>query len=292
MSQTSARQVGAAVPAREFTEVDDAALAAYKRDGFLMLRGVLGGAELDALRLASDRVMAEAIQYGRDLDARTPVSLETDHGFYEWEEIDERQFLYARDAEGRRVWRRAEQMWSRDVVYRTVTANPRVIAAAERLAGDSLLPANDSMVVKMPGAGAAVPWHRDPPGRALIERIGDASGDFVCDVYVDASTPENGCVWGLPGSHRTLDDVEPLDFPQPGAVALEAQPGDIAFHSTGVLHGSPANASGGLRRTFYIHFGTVDALRTGFWQRSPDWIEERRHYLASMQRERVERGWD
>jgi hypothetical protein len=280
------------VPAAEYTEVTDAALAAYRRDGFLVLRGVVHGAELEALRSASDRVMAEAVAYGRELDARAPARLQTDHGFYEWDEIDERQFLYARDAQGRRVWRRAQAMWPRDPAFRGVTANPRLVAAAERLAGVAVLPAHESMVVKMPGAGAAIPWHRDPPGRALIEQLGDASSDFICDVYVDASTRDNGCVWGLPGSHRTAEEADSLDFDRPDAVALEAEPGDVAFHSTGVVHGSPGNASGALRRTFYVHYSGAEALHTGFWKRDWDWIEAQREAFASMQAERAARGWD
>jgi len=284
--------VSAAPPGAVHHTMDDAALSAYRRDGFLVLRGLLRPREVAMLRTASDLVLAEAVQYGRELDARHPIALRSDHGFYEWDEIDDRQFLYARDGEGRRVWRRAERMWSRDAAFRVITANPRVVAAVERAAGAPVLPAHDSMVVKMPGAGATVPWHRDPPGRALIERLGDASGDFITDVYVDPSTVGNGCVWGIPGSHRCTDEVDPDDFGRADAVPLQAEPGDVVLHSTGVLHGSPANRSTAMRRTFYIHYGTRDTLMHGFWQRDAGWIEEQAAAFARMAEERRALGID
>jgi hypothetical protein len=272
--------------------MDGVALAAYRRDGFLLLRGLLSESELDLLRAASDRVLAEAVHYGRELDAIRPPVLHSDHGFYEWDEIDERKFLYARDGEGRRIWRRAEGMWDRDAAFRVLTANPRLVDAVSRALGADAVPANDSMVVKMPGAGAAVPWHRDPPGIALIERLGDASSDFITDIYVDASTRDNGCVYGLPGSHRHTETVDPERWDLAGAVALEAQPGDVLLHSTGLLHGSPPNRSTAMRRTFYVHYGSAEELERGFWKRDTAWIAERAAYFASMRDERRGLGLD
>jgi hypothetical protein len=284
--------VSPAPPGTVHSAMDDSALGAYRRDGFVVLRGLLGEAELAMLRAASDRVLADAVRYGRELDAQRPVELRADHGFHDWDEIDDRFFLYARDSEGRRVWRRAEQMWRRDVAFRAIAANPRIVAAVERAVGAPVLPGNDSMVVKMPGAGAAVPWHRDPPGVELIRRAGDASADFVTDVYVDQSTRENGCVWALPGSHRHTEDVEPESYDRPDAVALEAQPGDVVLHSTGVLHGSPPNRSASMRRTFYVHYGSREELQVGWWKRDAAWLEERAAWFATMREERRALGLD
>lgn len=281
-------------PATEgFAELDEAALAAYRRDGFLRLRGVVRGAELEALRVATERLTEEAVAHGRRLDAEAPIRLRSDSGFDDWQP-DESNLLYARDAEGARVWRRAEAMWARDAAFRTVTANPRLLATVERLGGPGLLPAQSSMVVKMPGAGAPIPWHRDPSGPELIERDGDACAQFVCDVYVDASGPENGCVRAIPGSHRTLDGVggDRWHFQQPGAVPLVAQPGDLVIHSIGVLHCSPPNPSAAYRRVFYPLFLSPEVLRTGIFQRDDAWIDGQRRLFAAMQEERRATGWE
>lgn len=265
----------------------------YRQDGFLHIPGLFSGPELEALQAAATRVVEEAKVYGRELDAaRGPIALKDDHGFAEWEELDERKFLYGRGRDGERLFRRSEAMWKRDPIFRIATANPLLLNAVHQVLGLGVLGVNDSMVVKMPGAGAAVPWHRDPSGNELIAEFGDACSDFTCDIYLDASTEENGALLALPGSHRGgWDDIEPLDFDQPDAVVLEAQPGDVLFHSLGVLHGSPTNSSGGLRRTFYVHFRPPEVFGTGFWDRPADWIADRRKVNAQMRDERAASGF-
>lgn len=265
--------------------------AAYGRDGYLLVQGLVTGDELAALRAAADRVMAEAVAYGRELDAQGAVRLREQHGFSDWDAIDDRRFLYAADAEGRRVWRRAEGMWDRDTAFRRVTAHPGLLDVAYGLGGEDVVAGNDSLVVKMPGGGAAVPWHRDPTGVMLLEGGGDAATDFTCDLYLDSSTIANGAVWAVPGSHRDLSlPGDALAFPLDGAVPLEAEPGDLLVHSTGVLHGSPPNESGSLRRTFYVHFPVPSTMTDGWWQRSPEWAEGQRKLLADMAAERASAG--
>jgi hypothetical protein len=261
----------------------------YRRDGFLVVPGVVTGDELRRLQEAADRVLAEAVAHGQELDRVAPVKLNADDGFYDWQP-DDAGFLYARGAQGERVFRRAELMWGRDPIFRAVTAHPGVLAVNRAVKGADAVPANDAMVVKMPSAGAAVPWHRDPPGPPLIESEGDASCDFTCDIYLDASTVDNGCVWALPGSHRKggpADPEDPYDFTVPGAVACQAQPGDMLIHSTGVLHGSPVNQSGALRRTFYVLYVTPEDLQRGFWDQSTEWIEGQARFLAEASAERA-----
>jgi hypothetical protein len=270
--------------------ISQAEIDAYRRDGVLLIRGVIGGDELARLRAAADAVTEAAVAHGRRLDReRGTIQLNDDHGFTEWQEIDEHLFLYGRGPGGERVFRRAEGMFARDPIFGLVSANPDLRQIVEAIVDQPTVAANDSLVVKMPGAGAAVPWHRDPSGDALIESLGDASGDFTCDVYIDRSTVENGCVWALPGSHRAegaaaiaARSIDPLDFTTPGAVPLEAEPGDVLLHSTGVLHGSPTNTSAALRRTFYIHYRPPAELTGGFWQRPQDWIDRRVADFASF----------
>lgn len=264
----------------------------YRRDGFLHIPQMYTGAELDALRAAADRVVEEAVAYGRELDAsRGPIVLKDDHGFREWQELDERKFLYGQGKDGERLFRRAEGMWERDPIFRIATANPLLVNAVHQVLELPILGVNDSMVVKMPGAGAAVPWHRDPTADELIAEFGDACSNFTCDIYLDAATAETG-LRAIPGSHRGgWDDIDELDFDHPDAVTVEAQPGDVLFHSLGVLHGSPKNTSGGLRRTFYVHFRPPEAVGKGFWDRPPEWIAQRRKVAAEMCEERAASGF-
>lgn len=263
----------------------DDQVEAYRRDGFLQVRHVVTGDELDRLRAAADGVMDEAVAHGRALDAEYAIELDDDHGFRDWAESNHKGFLYGRSPDGARVWRRAELMFTRDPSFRTVAVHPSIVAIARRIMGDDAIVANESMVVKMPGHGAAVPWHRDPSSEAYLEREGDASGDFTIDIYLDRSTVGNGCVWAIPGSHRgqPVPDDD-LDFTVDGAVPLKAEPGDVLLHSTGVLHGSPTS-SGTLRRTFYLHYRPPSILATD-WARPQEWIDERIALFAQLRAER------
>lgn len=272
--------------------LSDDQVCAFRRDGVLRLPHVLAEDELERLRAATDAVEREAVAYGRELDSRSPIQLRDDHGFSEWDGLDERKFLYGRGSDGCRVWRRAEGMWPRDPMFRVVTAHPFILAAVEQLLEGEALPSNDSMVVKMPGAGAAVPWHRDPPGELAFAEGRDGSYDFTVDIYLDRSTQANGCLWAIPGSHLGgWDGLDPLDIDIPAAVPLEAEPGDLLLHSTAALHGSPANVSAEKRRTFYVHYRSQAELGRGYWQKSPDWIADQRDFLRRCISERRETGF-
>ena len=261
---------------------------AYRRDGVLLVPGAIQGDELSALQEAGDRLTEQAVAYGRELDEQRPIELRDEHGFREWDGIDDKQLLYGRDHDGRRIWRRAQRMWERDPIYRIVTANPVVLDSVGQLIGEPFVPLDAAMVVKLPGAGAAVPWHRDPPGEIAITNGYDTAPDFVVDIYLDRSTKDNGCVWARPGSHRwTHNEADSVDFDIPDAVALEAEPGDMLFHCTGVLHGSPKNQSAAMRRTLYLYFGPPSWYERFGALRFGDSVEAQDALLRAMVEERA-----
>lgn len=264
----------------------------YRRDGFLVVKQVVTGDELARLQAVADRVTSEGVEHGRALDAERPVELKDDTGFTDWQP-DEAGFLYGRAPDGARVFRRAELLWQRDAAFRVTTVHPGILNAIWQILDDDVVPTNDAMVVKMPGAGAAVPWHRDPPGQPLIDATGDASPDFTCDLYLDRSTVDNGCVWAIPGSHRAGGPAapeDPLDFDAAVAVPVEAEPGDLLLHSTGVLHGSPRNTSNERRRTFYVHYRPPAELVSGWWSRPPEWVDGQIRFLKEALAERAALG--
>jgi ectoine hydroxylase-related dioxygenase (phytanoyl-CoA dioxygenase family) len=129
--------------------------------------------------------------------------------------------------------------------------------------GRDLIPTWDSMVLKFPGEGIIVPWHRD----AGTAQVGDKP-IFNVDFYLDEATEEN-CVWVIPGSnlwdsertaawleaHRSAKTVE--DFRASGAVPALMQPGDVMFHNILVVHGSPSTTVPQIRRVVYYEFRTA-----------------------------------
>ncbi len=211
-------------------------IAQFHRDGFLALRGVFHGRELDLLRAAADQVVAEG------------VARRGEHHLY-WPQPD-----------GSTTYFRSERMWDRDPIFGAATVNPTLLAAIGQCYGHVFVPFNDSFVCKIPQGNVPVPWHQDPPyGGPQGKRESCPLGNFDTDIYLDHSTIANGCVWGIPG-HHLVGHVEYERFTQEqlfrdcGAVPLEMAPGDVLFHSISAPHGSIGNRTATMRRIFYVHY--------------------------------------
>jgi hypothetical protein len=121
-------------------------------------------------------------------------------------------------------------------------------------------------------------WHQDPPCGGNPDRaLTFAVPNFDTDIYLDDSTIENGCVWGIPGHHLvgyvdlkayTQEDL----FHRTDAVPMEMKAGDVLFHSLSAPHGSVGNKSPHIRRIFYVHYMAQEVLEDGY----PGWASHLR----------------
>lgn len=228
----------------------------FHRDGLLVLREVFGEDEVRALQEAADDVTQEALAgEGRG------------HGY--------------RDVDGHQQYYRTDGvLWERHAAFRMATVNPTLLAAVGQCLGHPFMPINDSLVVKLPHSGVAIPWHQDPPyqgpnGRAQTFGI----PNFDCDIYLDTATVHNGCLYALAGRHLAGHvEVERFEeeelFGRADATPLEMAPGDVLLHSISAPHGSRANDSGTLRRVFYVHFMAQEVLET----LHPEWVGTKRGF--------------
>jgi phytanoyl-CoA hydroxylase len=235
--------------------LDGDQIARFHRDGLLAVRGVFGEEEVRSLQRAADEVTEEAV-----------AGAGSGHGY--------------RDVDGRKQYYRTDGvLWERSA-FRIATVNPGLLAAVGQCLGYPFMPINDSLVVKLPHSGVAIRWHQDPPyegpdGRAATFGV----PNFDCDIYLDAATVDNGCLYGLARSHLVGHvEVERFSeeelFGRPDVVPLEMAPGDVLLHAISAPHGSRANDSETLRRVFYVHYMAKevrDALH-------PDWAATRRGF--------------
>lgn len=204
----------------------------YWDNGFLMVEKVITDAELQALRAESRRM----IDYASQRHVPNP-----DY-FYSWDQD-----------KGRHVLTRINYPKKRSTAFAALLGNPGLLAIYERLLGPNFIVIDDALVMKLPGEGKEVPWHRDlAPGMTR-------AGWTLCvpGVELDSQTLANGCVHVVPGSNKAeVVDIDALvsehGFDLPGATPLETQPGDILVHSGNVLHASQPTHSPDLRRTVYI----------------------------------------
>lgn len=147
---------------------------------------------------------------------------------------------------------------------RLLLGNPRLLAAVSQLVGGvPFVSSTETLLFKLPGNGFGLRWHQDrPPIRCFPS--------LMVGVYLDRSTRVNGALRVVPRSHLAgyVDDeawiYQQTDGPfgaPPGAVAVEAEPGDVVFHATTLLHCSPWNEHRSLRRTVYFQFDHLNDVR-------------------------------
>lgn len=243
--------------ARRPYHLDDEQIAAFDRDGYLVLRQRIAGDLLALLQEAS----AGWIARGQALDPRVD---------------DTTDLQYAERAGGQRLWRIDYLHALRDPASLVLLGSPEVLGVAESLAGPDLVPTYESLVFKEQGDGAPVRWHQDAvhPRRHRI---------FNVDVYLDGSTRDGGALRVLRGSQRVRVDVCAVaadhGWEPPDVVEVELEPGDVLVHDVMVVHGSPGTSGAApLRRTIYYEFRpAAQILEEGPWDRA--WVEARSRLL-------------
>jgi ectoine hydroxylase-related dioxygenase (phytanoyl-CoA dioxygenase family) len=220
---------------------------AFEANGFLHLKGVIDPKELESLRQAEERLTAPALKTI----------------------VPSQDYTYRHDPKtGKRVLSRIDYVQTKGDAFLKLFGNPALLRIAESIQGRNVLPGGFALVVKTPGFGAAVPWHRDPAYCRV--RHGVNMG-----VYLDDANEDNGMLYVLPGSHKRSDiEIEALieehGFKIPGAIPVHARAGDVVVHSENVFHGSRTVRSTSKRRVIYYGCRTTEEqLARGL---NADWV--------------------
>jgi phytanoyl-CoA hydroxylase len=238
-------------------------VAAYRRDGYTILRGAIGprlvAACVDAISgLASGRIPLRsteiALEPGIDPAAIAPEAREDHIRKFAW---------FVEDS----------------APLRAAAMAPSLHRALDRILGEGRVLFQDMALIKPPLIGSAKPWHQD----AAYFRVSDPSLIVGVWIALDEAKRENGCMEVIPGSHLRGPAVHlpHVDINQceiradavrlAERVAIALAPGDaLIFHA--LLHHYTAPNRSGLRRR---------ALQFHFHQTGLDWLsleDHRRHY--------------
>jgi|TARA_B100001123_G_C15168505_1_gene970393 hypothetical protein len=146
-----------------------------------------------------------------------------------------------------------------DLSFLNYARTPEILDMAEQLIGPDIALWNSSFFAKPAEKGRATPWHQDGeywPIRPLA----------TCTVWIaiDDSTPDNGCLRVIKGSHKnkdlrqhntnpdpnlTLNQELPLtEYDEERAEDIVLEAGQMSLHDVFIVHGSAANTSGKSRR--------------------------------------------
>ena len=160
----------------------------FHHDGTIIAKNLIKGEELEKLQEAADKVVNKGIE-----NAPEDIPNNEKEKQFIWKGLDG----YMLKKDGKHIYRRSQNMFDRDPVFKAVCANPEILKHYGQLIGHSFMPADDAMVVKVPYGDVPVLWHQDPPYLKKdwdkLQRI----PNIDCDIYLDHSTKENGCLWGL-----------------------------------------------------------------------------------------------
>ena len=149
--------------------------------------------------------------------------------------------------------------WLADLVR-----HPSVLDAVEDVLGPDLLCWNSSFFTKEASSPGYVSWHQDATYWGLSE-----PGVVTAWVAFTESTPRNGNMQVIPGSHRTqaahVDTFHAdnllsrgqeiaVEVDEARAADIVLEPGEMSLHHVLIVHGSRPNASGDRRIGYAIRY--------------------------------------
>ena len=222
----------------------------FAKDGYYLARGVFSPAEIQDLETDFDRIVHQLNRTGGDVNASWQGEQSKKLG------AEKTTILHTHNVQiYSEVWHRA-------------FLNVRFLDVVEQILGPDIVLHHSKLFQKPPEKGAPFPMHQD---WSYFPTLMDTMIAGI--IHVSDATDEMGCLRVYPGSH-TMGRVAGtsgqessafLDgYPLDGAVALEAEPGDVAFFHYFTLHGSKPNFSAKTRKTVLaqLHAGS-DAVETG-----------------------------
>ena len=171
-----------------------------------------------------------------------------------------------------------------DPFWVRLISDDRLLDIAETFVGPDIALFASHYISKPPFTGQPVLWHQDSAFWPL-----EPMEVVTLWLAVDHSTPENGCVRLVPGSH-TMDiaamrDAKEVDNVLGQEIAVEVdeaqavdvvlRPGDVEVHHPNIVHGSNANTSPDRRCGLTIRYiptstkilGDEQPFPSAFWLR-------------------------
>ncbi|MDP4503418.1 phytanoyl-CoA dioxygenase family protein [Nonomuraea turcica] len=146
----------------------------------------------------------------------------------------------------------ATELVAGDPFWVRLVSDDRLLDLAELFVGPDIALFAAHYISKPPFSGMPVLWHQDGAYWPL-----EPMRVVTLWLAVDESTPDNGCVRVIPGSHkedlhalRQRDDIDnvlgsesAVTVDESRAVDLVLSPGDVEVHHPNILHASNANTS-------------------------------------------------
>lgn len=241
-------------------------LAAFRRDGFAIVRGVFSAAEVAEMAAAFDAVRAAGLALARS--------------------FRDRNLLYrlSRDPNLGKTLRMVQWPAYANTVLDRYRLDARMLEIVAPLAGRSLKQIINQMHWKPPGAAQnSFGFHQDIWFRRPRAAYRNPAEAYVqTGIAVDPHRTENGAMVFCRGSHRrgelaidgggsvmeremTAADLRRIGIAEADTVPLELEPGDVALWSLYAVHGSGPNRSAIDRRVYLNGYVAAADCDRGEW---------------------------
>jgi phytanoyl-CoA hydroxylase len=240
---------------------DTAMLAAYGRDGFLLLEDFVPAGECEALRTRAAALAASAAPR----DARSVFSAaDQTHAedVYFRESGDKIRYFYEPEGGTSALNKIGHALHDLDPVFDRFSRRPALAALATNLGFAAPLLLQSMYIFKGPRIGGEVGWHQD--ACFLYTTPISVIGFWFA---LEDATRDNGCMQAVAGGHRGplrhrfLEDggklvmrpLDPTPWPETAPVLLEAPRGSLIVLHGLLPHGSAANRSSRSREAYTLH---------------------------------------
>lgn len=209
--------------------------AQFERDGYYLARAVFNPAEVAELEAAFDRIVAQIVASGEEVNARWSGP--------EMERIGATNTVV--------IHTHNVQQYS--AVWMRALMHPNLLDVAEAILGPNIVLHHTKLFQKPAERGAPFPMHQDwsyfPTEKdtmmAGIIHVSDADDAMGC-LRVYPGTHQLG---RIRDSHGQTEHEMLAKYPIEGATPLEAKAGDVLFFSYLTIHGSMPNRSDRVRKT-------------------------------------------
>ncbi len=272
------------------TQLTDQQLAAYERDGFLLIEGFASREECQRLKRRAEELVA-------DFDPQVAISVFSTReqtrvsDDYFLDSGDKIRFFFEADAvapdgslkqsKERSINKIGHALHDLDLAFDSFSRQPELAAIAADLGYQQPLLLQSMYIFKQPNIGGEVTCHQD--ATFLYTEPVSVTGFWFA---IEDATRENGCLWAVPGGHKfglkqrfmradgggtkfeTLDDAPWPDLP---LASLEAAQGTLIILHGLLPHLSYANASEKSRHAYTLHVvdGACEYSSDNWLRRSP-----------------------
>lgn len=237
------------------SRLTDEQVKEYRRNGFIGVNNVFSMEEVEQLRRVTDEFVAQSAEL-------------TEHT-----ELFDLDFAAGHSPESPKL-RRITSPQKNHPVYDAAMRKEGLLDIVEQLLGPNIKLHHTKLNMKAPGGGAQVEWHTD-------WGFYPATNDDILEIGLtfDDMEIENGCLMGIPGSHKWdalshhqdgyfIGAVSEADFEKETAIPIRIKAGGVSIHHVRTLHGSAPNISDRPRRLLLMGYQAADAWPL---RGVPDW---------------------